>query len=76
MMALINCYNSGKLRSGVPHLTSRFLLFVLNKRKIWCTTSVNKGKIWSLDANTTEKKFPKRKEFYYNVLGSFMPKLA
>jgi len=38
--------------------------------------SVNKGKIWSLDANTTEKKFPKRKEFYYNILGSFMPKLT
>jgi len=38
--------------------------------------SVNKGKIWSLDANTTEKKFPKRKELYYNILGSFMPKLS
>jgi len=38
--------------------------------------SVNKGKIWSLDANTTEKKFLKRKDLYYNVLGSFMPKLA
>jgi len=37
---------------------------------------VNKGKIWSLDANTTEKKFPKRRDFYYNILGSFMPKLS
>lgn len=37
---------------------------------------VNKGKIWSLDANTKEKRYSKKKEFYYNVLGSFMPKLA
>ena len=37
---------------------------------------VNKGKIWSLDANTKEKKFAKRREMYYNILGSFMPKLA
>lgn len=38
--------------------------------------SVNKGKIWSLDANTTEKRWSKRKEMYKNVLGSFMPKLS
>ena len=37
---------------------------------------VNKGKIWSLDANTKEKRYGKRKEMYYNVLGSFMPKLS
>jgi photosystem II oxygen-evolving enhancer protein 2 len=37
---------------------------------------VNKGKIWSLDANTKEKKYAKRKDMYYNVMGSFMPKLA
>jgi photosystem II oxygen-evolving enhancer protein 2 len=37
---------------------------------------VNKGKIWSLDANTTEKRWPKREEMYYNVIGSFMPKLS
>jgi len=38
--------------------------------------SVNKGKIWSLDANTTEKRWSKRQEMYKNVLGSFMPKLT
>lgn len=38
--------------------------------------SVNKGKIWSLDANTKEKRYAKRKDLYYNVLGSFMPKLS
>ena len=37
---------------------------------------VNKGKIWSLDANTKEKRYSKRKDMYYNILGSFMPKLA
>ena len=38
--------------------------------------SVNKGRIWSLDANTTEKRWEKRKEMYSNVIGSFIPKLA
>lgn len=38
--------------------------------------SVNKGKIWSLDANTSEKRWSKREEMYKNVLGSFMPKLS
>ena len=37
--------------------------------------SVNKGKIWSLDANTTEKRWAKRADLYYNVVGSFVPKL-
>ena len=37
--------------------------------------SVNKGRIWSLDANTVEKRWNKREELYKNVLGSFMPKL-
>ncbi|KAL7510624.1 hypothetical protein ACHAXN_007483 [Cyclotella atomus] len=36
---------------------------------------VNKGKIWSLDANTKEKRYAKRKEMYYNIMGSFLPKL-
>lgn len=38
--------------------------------------SVNKGKIWSVDANTTEKRWSKRQEMYYNVIGSFLPKLV
>jgi len=37
--------------------------------------SVNKGRIWSLDANTTEKRWNNRKDMYFNVVGSFMPKL-
>merc|ERR1712087_1102300 len=35
-----------------------------------------KGKLWSIDANSTEKRWAKRSELYENVLGSFMPKLA
>lgn len=35
-----------------------------------------KGKLWSIDANASEKRWPKRSELYENVLGSFMPKLA
>lgn len=38
--------------------------------------SVNKGRIWSLDANTTEKRWSKREAMYNNVVGSFMPKLS
>lgn len=37
---------------------------------------VCKGKLWSIDANSTEKRWSKRSELYNNVLGSFMPKLA
>eukprot|EP00956_Cyclotella_meneghiniana_P001148 scaffold1326_cov51-Cyclotella_meneghiniana.AAC.1 len=36
---------------------------------------VNKGKVWSLDANTKEKRYAKKKDMYYNVMGSFLPKL-
>mmetsp|Transcript_52711 Transcript_52711/g.78732 ORF Transcript_52711/g.78732 Transcript_52711/m.78732 type:complete len:228 (-) Transcript_52711:2923-3606(-) len=37
---------------------------------------VNKGRIWSLDLNSTEKRWSKQKELYTNIAGSFMPKLA
>lgn len=37
---------------------------------------VSKGKIWSLDANTTEKRWPKREELYNNIIGSFVPRLV
>lgn len=35
-----------------------------------------KGKLWSIDANSSEKRWSKKQELYENVLGSFMPKLA
>jgi photosystem II oxygen-evolving enhancer protein 2 len=37
---------------------------------------VCKGKVWSIDASTKEKRWSKRAELYENVFGSFMPKLA
>lgn len=37
---------------------------------------VLKGKVWSLDANCTEKRYKKLKEMYYNVIGSFVPRLT
>lgn len=37
---------------------------------------VCKGKLWSIDASSTEKRWSKRSELYENVFGSFMPKLA
>lgn len=40
------------------------------------TLAVNKGRIWSLDLNTTEKRWSKRAEMYNNISGSFMPKLS
>jgi len=36
---------------------------------------VAKGRIWSLDANSKEKRWGKREEMYYNIVGSFTPKL-
>jgi len=37
---------------------------------------VCKGKLWSIDASSTEKRWSKRSELYENVFRSFMPKLA
>lgn len=37
---------------------------------------IGKGKLWSVDASSKEKRWAKREELYQNVLGSFMPKLA
>jgi len=37
---------------------------------------VSKGKIWSIDCNTLEKRWSKRSETYTNVIGSFLPNLS
>lgn len=37
---------------------------------------VYKGKIWSLDCNSSEKRWSKQKDLYVNVVGSFLPKLG
>jgi photosystem II oxygen-evolving enhancer protein 2 len=36
---------------------------------------VGKGRLWSLDANSKEKRWDKREEMYSNVLASFIPRL-
>ena len=35
---------------------------------------INKGKLFRVTAVTSNKKWPKRKELYRNVLASFVPK--
>ena len=40
------------------------------------TLCVNKGKVWSLDANCSENRWSKRKELYTKAVGSFLPKLV
>jgi len=40
------------------------------------TLCVNKGKVWSLDASSSESRWSKRKELYTKSIGSFLPKLA
>uniref|UniRef100_A0AAU8MKQ8 Chloroplast PsbP n=1 Tax=Chroomonas placoidea TaxID=173977 RepID=A0AAU8MKQ8_9CRYP len=37
--------------------------------------AVNKGRLWSVTATTSEKRWPKREAFYENVMKSFVPKL-
>ena len=37
---------------------------------------VNKGKIWSLDCNSTEKRWSKVSELYENVANSFYPTIV
>lgn len=36
---------------------------------------VNKGRLWSVTATTSEKRWLKREPFYANVMQSFIPKL-
>mmetsp|Transcript_30552 Transcript_30552/g.37301 ORF Transcript_30552/g.37301 Transcript_30552/m.37301 type:complete len:225 (+) Transcript_30552:97-771(+) len=63
-----------RLTDGILFYTFEFALDEGTHQLL--SLSVNKGRIWSLDANTTEKRWEKRKEMYSNVIGSFIPKLA
>ena len=72
---------SAKLISATERLTDDVLFYefdfaIEDGTHQLLSLSVNKGKIWSLDANTIEKRWSKREEMYKNVLGSFMPKLS
>lgn len=72
---------NAKLVSASERITDGVLFYTFDfaindgTHQLLCL-SVNKGRIWSLDANTTEKRWPKREELYKNVVGSFMPKLG
>jgi len=71
---------NAKLISAKERLTDGILFYVFNfaindGTHQLLELCVNKGKIWSLDANTTEKRWSKREDMYNNVVGSFMPKL-
>jgi photosystem II oxygen-evolving enhancer protein 2 len=37
---------------------------------------IGKGKLWSIDASSSEKRWGMRSELYNNVMGSFSPKLS
>jgi photosystem II oxygen-evolving enhancer protein 2 len=37
---------------------------------------IGKGKLWSVDASSKEKRWGMRSELYNNVMGSFSPKLS
>jgi photosystem II oxygen-evolving enhancer protein 2 len=72
---------NAKLVRAEEHITDGILFYVFDfaindGTHQLLQLCVNKGRIWSLDANTVEKRWPKREELYYNVIGSFMPKLA
>ena len=64
---------SERITDGILFYTFEFA--IADKTHQLLSLSVAKGKIWSVDASTTEKRWSKREELYYNVLGSFLPKL-
>lgn len=72
---------SAKLIKAEERLTEGILFYTFDfaledKTHQLLLLCVNKGRIWSLDANSTQKRWGKRESLYNNVLGSFMPKLS
>jgi len=72
---------SAKLVKAEERLTDGILFYTFDfaledKTHQLLLLCVNKGRIWSLDANSTQKRWAKRESLYNNVLGSFMPKLS
>ena len=70
-----------KLISATERLTDGVLFysfeFAINDgTHQYLSLCVAKGKIWSVDANTSEKRVAKRGEMLSNVIGSFVPKLT
>jgi photosystem II oxygen-evolving enhancer protein 2 len=71
---------NAKLISASERVTDGILFykfdFAMSESHQLLQLCVSKGKVWSIDANGSEKKWAKRAELYENVLGSFMPKLV
>jgi len=72
---------SAKLISAEERLTEGILYYTFDfalqdKTHQLLLLCVSKGKVWSLDANSTQKRWSKREELYKNILGSFVPKLT
>jgi photosystem II oxygen-evolving enhancer protein 2 len=72
---------NAKLVKATERLTDGILFYTFDfaindgTHQLLCLC-VCKGKLWSLDASSKEKRWDKRSELYENVAGSFMPKLA
>jgi len=72
---------NAKLVQAKERLTDGILFYIFEfaisdgTHQLLCL-SVNKGKIWSLDANSSEKRWVKREAMYRNIIGSFLPKLG
>lgn len=72
---------SAKLVSAEERLTDGILFYTFdfalkdNTHQL-LLLCVNKGKVWSLDANSKQARWVKRESLYKNILGSFMPKLS
>jgi len=72
---------NAKLIKASERLTDNILFYTFefainDKTHQILSLSVNKGKIWSLDVNSSEKRWKTRVELYSNVVGSFLPKIA
>jgi photosystem II oxygen-evolving enhancer protein 2 len=70
-----------KLMSATERLTDGVLYYMFefainDGTHQFLSLNVAKGKIWSVDANTTEKRLAKRGEMMSNVIGSFAPRLT
>lgn len=72
---------NAKLLSATERLTDGVLFYkfdfaIADNTHQLLQLCICKGKLWSIDANSKEKRWAKRSELYENVLASFIPKLA
>jgi photosystem II oxygen-evolving enhancer protein 2 len=72
---------NAKLISATERLTDGVLFYkfdfaIADNTHQLLQLCICKGKLWSIDANSKEKRWAKRSELYENVLAGFIPKLA